>query len=55
MKKSLVLLVVSGILLAMTAAESVFTVPDGWPTPSYDFSMNPPDERKIELGRRLFY
>lgn len=29
--------------------------PEGWPAPNYDFTKNPPDENKIQLGRALFY
>jgi len=32
-----------------------FTVPDGFPQPSYDFSANPLTKEGIELGRHLFY
>ncbi len=30
-------------------------VPQGWPTPVYDFSKNPLTKEGIELGRHLFY
>lgn len=34
---------------------ALFSVPKGWPTPFYDFKKNPLTERKVELGRKLFY
>jgi len=37
------------------ATEKPFIVPNGWPKPAYDFSKNPLNENKIELGRALFY
>ncbi len=33
----------------------VFTIPKGWPAPSYDFSQNPLTEAGIALGKKLFY
>jgi cytochrome c peroxidase len=35
--------------------ESLFTVPEYFPLPVYDFSKNPLTENKILLGRTLFY
>lgn len=32
-----------------------FIIPDGFPTPTYDFSKNPLTEQGFQLGRRLFY
>lgn len=32
-----------------------FTVPEGFPKPSFDFSGNPLTKEGIELGRKLFY
>jgi cytochrome c peroxidase len=33
----------------------LFSVPDSWPQPIYDFSKNKISKDKIELGRALFY
>ena len=35
--------------------EPLFKVPFNWPKPAYDFSKNPLNSQKIELGRSLFY
>jgi cytochrome c peroxidase len=44
------------ILSAFTIIkDSLFTVPQNWPKPNYDFSRNPLTAEKIELGRALFY
>ena len=32
-----------------------FTVPPGFPEPTYDLSINPPTEKGFQLGKRLFY
>ena len=32
-----------------------FTVPKGFPNPTYDFKRNPLTQAKIDLGRTLFY
>ncbi len=43
-------------LLSFKAREKqLFTVPEKWPNPAYDFSKNPLAVEKIELGRALFY
>lgn len=55
MKKLCLLLLGAGILTAMRALDKPFTVPENWPKPHYDFSANPLDDRKVALGRRLFY
>ncbi len=38
-----------------TVKETLFSIPDKWPKPEYDFSKNPLTKEKIELGRTLFY
>ncbi|MBL7815024.1 MAG: c-type cytochrome [Saprospiraceae bacterium] len=35
--------------------EPLFSVPQGFPKPVYDFTKNPLTIEKVELGRRLFY
>jgi cytochrome c peroxidase len=58
MKKRVVIstLAITIALLAFKRPSSTsFTRPEGWPEPVYNFKKNPPDERKIELGRRLFH
>ena len=42
-------------LFAFTSSQIAFDIPENWPTPHYDFSKNPLDKNKIELGRALFY
>jgi cytochrome c peroxidase len=42
-------------LFAFVIKESLFTVPEYFPLPVYDFSKNPLTENKILLGRTLFY
>jgi len=42
-------------LFAFVIKESLFTVPEYFPIPVYDFSKNPLTENKILLGRTLFY
>lgn len=32
-----------------------FNIPQGWPSPHYDFSGNPLTQEGFELGRKLFY
>lgn len=36
-------------------APLAFNVPQGWPTPSYNYSNNPVNKAGFELGRKLFY
>jgi len=43
------------ILSAFVVTEKIFTVPENWPQPSYDFSKNKLAKEKIYLGRVLFY
>jgi cytochrome c peroxidase len=56
-KGSVILLLLSlvALLSFKTKGPKLFEIPDGWPTPAYDFKKNPLDEKKIEIGRRLFY
>jgi len=42
-------------LFAFVIKESLFTIPEYFPLPVYDFSKNPLTENKILLGRTLFY
>ena len=42
-------------LFAFTTNQISFDIPENWPAPNYDFSKNPLDKNKIELGRFLFY
>jgi len=42
-------------LFAFVIKEILFTVPEYFPLPVYDFSKNPLTENKILLGRTLFY
>jgi len=42
-------------LFAFVIKESLFSVPENFPQPVYDFSKNPLTENKILLGRTLFY
>jgi len=54
----LILLVVSGCLLAFRAVETRALPPDwptDWPEPLYNFADNPYSEEGFELGRKLFY
>ena len=39
----------------ITIKTPLFRKPPNWPEPAYDFSKNPLSERKIQLGRILFY
>lgn len=57
MKKVLVLLTVVCFILVgfKIVNEPLFSVPNNWPAPKYDFSKNPLTAEKIELGRALFY
>lgn len=38
-----------------TETPLAFTVPQGWPTPYYNYSNNPLSKEGFELGRKLFY
>jgi len=48
-----VLLLLSFIGLKVSA--TIFTYPEYWPKPKYDFSKNPVTEEGFQLGRTLFY
>lgn len=56
-KGSVILFLLSlvALLSFKTKGPKLFDIPDGWPKPAYDFKKNPLDEKKIEIGRRLFY
>lgn len=41
--------------LSIAQRSDLFEIPRGWPKPEYDFSKNVLSEKKIELGRALFY
>jgi cytochrome c peroxidase len=55
MKRKILLLLSGCLLVAAYPKQDLFNVPEGWPKPVYDFSKNPLNRAKIELGRRLFY
>jgi cytochrome c peroxidase len=42
-------------LTAFTTRESNFSYPSSWPEPVYNFSNNPIEKNKVNLGRVLFY
>lgn len=44
-----------GLLMGHHPHKTAYEIPKGWPTPTYDFKNNPPDEKKIRLGEALFY
>ena len=43
------------LITAFTTRESNFSYPSSWPKPTYDFSKNPIEKNKVNLGRVLFY
>jgi len=53
--KKVVLVLFCLIFTAFVANNKLFSVPDNWPQPVYNFSNNPLSENKILLGRMLFY
>jgi cytochrome c peroxidase len=58
MKKGLAILFLLGFILLMAFTpkrKAAYPVPAGWPEPAYDFRKNPLSEKKVELGRKLFY
>lgn len=57
MKKFITIAVVAAsvTLLSFTIDTIPFSYPSYFPKPQYDFSKNPLDSEKIELGRFLFY
>lgn len=56
MKKgvAITVLLVFGCLVSFKP-KVLFSVPVGWPQPLYNFTKNPLTEKKVELGRKLFY
>lgn len=42
-------------ITAFTTRESNLSYPSLWPKPTYDFSKNPIEKNKVNLGRVLFY
>ena len=44
-----------GVCAFTSVQEILFSVPQGWSKPTYNFEKNPLTAEKIELGRRLFY
>lgn len=57
MKKALLIILAACWLLSSLSWKTPagFNVPPGWPAPLVDFSRQPLDEYKIQLGRALFY
>lgn len=57
MKKAVVLFSIacSVSFAFVIRTQTLFYKPDNFPVPQYDFSKNPLSEKKIELGRKLFY
>ncbi len=49
------LVVIIGLLSFKAKNRYEFAVPEGWPRPEYNFKKNPLSEKKIALGRQLFY
>jgi cytochrome c peroxidase len=43
------------LFTAFVAEDSPFSLPALWPKPIYDFSKNPIEKNKVNLGRVLFY
>jgi cytochrome c peroxidase len=51
-----ILFIISALAFSsFIVTEELFTVPDNWPAPVYDFPGNPLSADKILLGRALFY
>ena len=42
-------------LLSASGIDSLWTTPENWPEPVYNFKKNPLDSATIQLGRSLFY
>lgn len=57
MKKAVVLFSIACFVsfAFVIRTQTLFYKPDNFPAPQYDFSKNPLSEKKIELGRKLFY
>lgn len=53
--KAVIIPILVFISASFIDSTKLFTVPDQWPQPVYDFSKNPLSENKILLGRTLFY
>ena len=43
------------VLCVFAGADKLFSIPQGWNIPEYDFAKNPLTSEKVELGRALFY
>jgi len=54
MKKNIAILSCM-MLFAFAIKENLFTIPENFPQPIYDFTKNPLTEKKILLDRTLFY
>ena len=54
MNKSIYILIFL-FITAFTTRESNLSYPSSWPKPVYDFSNNPIEKNKVNLGRVLFY
>lgn len=53
--RTLILIILSFTFVSFLTRNDFFNPPDNWPKPVYDFSSNPLTEKKILLGRTLFY
>jgi len=55
-RKLIVLIVVVGTFLGFrNKGKELFSKPNNWPEPNYNFISNPLSKAKIELGKALFY
>ena len=58
MKSKVILFIIFSLLSGLGLIiknTDYFIIPKGWPKPVYNFSRNKLSEKKIEIGRRLFY
>jgi len=59
LRKGAVVLLLTGTLAMLTAfnkhGKVVLSIPKGWPQPAHNFRKEPLTEKKIALGRTLFY
>ena len=58
MKSKVILFIIFSLLSSLGLIiknTDYFIIPKGWPKPVYNFSRNKLSEKKIEIGRRLFY
>ena len=58
MKSKVILFIIFSLLSGLglfIKNTAYFIIPKGWPKPMYNFSRNKLSEKKIEIGRRLFY